>query len=144
MDKQDESVLKNVVSGVLVVDKPVGMTSHDVVQVIRRGTGIRRAGQKLWLKVIFVVVFGALPVARVLAVTTPPSQHHEVTARPLGRPQNALVVIGIEGLDATAVVARISGSRQPTLARLANEAASGVIVPKSSAMMGKVGNLLVR
>ncbi len=32
------------VSGVLVVDKPVGMTSHDVVQVIRRGTGIRRAG----------------------------------------------------------------------------------------------------
>jgi tRNA pseudouridine55 synthase len=35
---------KNLVSGVLVVDKPVGMTSHDVVQVIRRGTGIRRAG----------------------------------------------------------------------------------------------------
>jgi tRNA pseudouridine55 synthase len=36
--------LKNVVSGVLVVDKPIGMTSHDVVQTIRRGTGIRRAG----------------------------------------------------------------------------------------------------
>ena len=36
--------LKNVVSGVLVVDKPIGLTSHDVVQVIRRGTGIRRAG----------------------------------------------------------------------------------------------------
>jgi tRNA pseudouridine55 synthase len=31
-------------SGVLVIDKPVGMTSHDVVQVVRRGTGIRRAG----------------------------------------------------------------------------------------------------
>jgi tRNA pseudouridine55 synthase len=41
MEKDD---IKNVVSGVLVVDKPVGMTSHDVVQVIRRGTGIRRAG----------------------------------------------------------------------------------------------------
>lgn len=39
---QDE--LKNVVSGVLVVDKPIGLTSHDVVQIIRRGTGIRRAG----------------------------------------------------------------------------------------------------
>jgi tRNA pseudouridine55 synthase len=26
------------------VDKPVGLTSHDVVQIIRRGTGIRRAG----------------------------------------------------------------------------------------------------
>lgn len=36
--------LKNAISGVLVVDKPVGLTSHDVVQVIRKGTGIRRAG----------------------------------------------------------------------------------------------------
>jgi tRNA pseudouridine55 synthase len=36
--------LENVVSGVLVVDKPIGLTSHDVVQIIRRGTGIRRAG----------------------------------------------------------------------------------------------------
>ena len=40
----DKKVIENVVSGVLVVDKPVGMTSHDVVQTIRRGTGIRRAG----------------------------------------------------------------------------------------------------
>jgi tRNA pseudouridine55 synthase len=35
---------KNDVSGVLVVDKPIGMTSHDVVQIIRKGTNIRRAG----------------------------------------------------------------------------------------------------
>lgn len=41
MDSQD---VKNAISGVLVVDKPVGMTSHDVVQVIRNGTGLRRAG----------------------------------------------------------------------------------------------------
>ncbi len=41
-DREEE--IKNVVSGVLVVDKPVGLTSHDVVQIIRRGTGIRRAG----------------------------------------------------------------------------------------------------
>jgi tRNA pseudouridine55 synthase len=40
----DRDQIKNVVSGVLVVDKPVGLTSHDVVQIIRRGTGIRRAG----------------------------------------------------------------------------------------------------
>jgi len=32
------------VSGVLVIDKPVGLTSHDVVQVVRKGTNIRRAG----------------------------------------------------------------------------------------------------
>ena len=36
--------VKNAISGVLVVDKPVGMTSHDVVQVIRKGSNIRRAG----------------------------------------------------------------------------------------------------
>jgi tRNA pseudouridine55 synthase len=42
--EQEKENVKNVVSGVLVVDKPVGLTSHDVVQIIRRGTGIRRAG----------------------------------------------------------------------------------------------------
>ncbi len=36
--------MKNAISGVLVVDKPVGLTSHDVVQIIRKGTNIRRAG----------------------------------------------------------------------------------------------------
>jgi tRNA pseudouridine55 synthase len=36
--------LKNAISGVLVVDKPIGLTSHDVVQIIRKGTNIRRAG----------------------------------------------------------------------------------------------------
>lgn len=40
----DRSNLDNSVSGVLVVDKPVGMTSHDVVQRVRNGTHIRRAG----------------------------------------------------------------------------------------------------
>lgn len=41
---QNQFDMKNAISGVLVVDKPVGMTSHDVVQVIRNGTNIRRAG----------------------------------------------------------------------------------------------------
>jgi len=35
---------KNLISGVIVIDKPIGMTSHDVVQVVRKGTNIRRAG----------------------------------------------------------------------------------------------------
>jgi len=43
-NNNDKENMKNVVSGVLVVDKPVGMTSHDVVQLMRKGTGIRRAG----------------------------------------------------------------------------------------------------
>jgi tRNA pseudouridine55 synthase len=41
MESQD---IKNSISGILVVDKPVGMTSHDVVDLVRRGTGIRRVG----------------------------------------------------------------------------------------------------
>ena len=41
MSSQD---VKNAISGALVVDKPVGMTSHDVVQAIRNGTNLRRAG----------------------------------------------------------------------------------------------------
>jgi tRNA pseudouridine55 synthase len=36
--------LKDFITGALVIDKPIGMTSHDVVKVIRQGTGIRRAG----------------------------------------------------------------------------------------------------
>jgi tRNA pseudouridine55 synthase len=44
MNNSYDDKLKNAVSGVLVVDKPIGMTSHDVVQVIRRGTNIHRAG----------------------------------------------------------------------------------------------------
>jgi len=41
MEKDD---LKDFITGAIVIDKPVGMTSHDVVKVIRGGTGIRRAG----------------------------------------------------------------------------------------------------
>ena len=44
MDNNSGFDVKNTISGVLVVDKPVGMTSHDVVQVIRKGSNIRRAG----------------------------------------------------------------------------------------------------
>lgn len=40
----DRAEVNNSVSGILVVDKPVGMTSHDVVQAVRNGTRLRRAG----------------------------------------------------------------------------------------------------
>jgi tRNA pseudouridine55 synthase len=43
MEKSNYDV-NNAISGVLVVDKPVGLTSHDVVEIIRKGTNIRRAG----------------------------------------------------------------------------------------------------
>lgn len=43
-NREPQDNFSNKVSGVLIVDKPVGMTSHDVVQVIRKGTHINRAG----------------------------------------------------------------------------------------------------
>jgi len=44
MEYREPQDFKNRISGVLIVDKPVGMTSHDVVQFVRRGTKINRAG----------------------------------------------------------------------------------------------------
>ncbi|MBP9675992.1 MAG: tRNA pseudouridine(55) synthase TruB [Anaerolineaceae bacterium] len=44
MENSREFDIKNTISGVLVVDKPTGMTSHDVVQEVRKGSNIRRAG----------------------------------------------------------------------------------------------------
>ena len=44
MKDEDSRKLKSAISGILVVDKPTGMTSHDVVSVIRKGTGFRRIG----------------------------------------------------------------------------------------------------
>ena len=42
--REPQDNLAKRVSGVLIVDKPIGMTSHDVVQHVRRGTRIKRAG----------------------------------------------------------------------------------------------------
>lgn len=44
MRSEETKRYKSAISGVLIVDKPVGKTSHDIVQVIRKGTGIRRIG----------------------------------------------------------------------------------------------------
>ena len=44
MKDEDSRKLKSAISGILVVDKPSGMTSHDVVSIIRKGTGFRRIG----------------------------------------------------------------------------------------------------
>lgn len=43
-NREQDFDMKNAISGVLVIDKPIGLTSHDVVQIVRRGTRIRRAG----------------------------------------------------------------------------------------------------
>lgn len=75
--------IKNVVSGVLVVDKPVGLTSHDVVQIIRRGTGIRRAGHTGTLDPrasgVLVILIG--PAVRLSEYVSASDKRYQATIR---------------------------------------------------------------
>ncbi|MDH5606361.1 MAG: tRNA pseudouridine(55) synthase TruB [Anaerolineae bacterium] len=82
MDKES-NVVKNVVSGVLVIDKPVGLTSHDVVQIVRRGTGIRRAGHTGTLDPrasgVLVVLVG--PAVRLSEYVSASDKRYQATIR---------------------------------------------------------------
>jgi tRNA pseudouridine55 synthase len=75
--------MKNVVSGVLVVDKPIGLTSHDVVQIIRRGTGIRRAGHTGTLDPrasgVLVILIG--PAVRLSEYVSASDKRYQATIR---------------------------------------------------------------
>ncbi len=75
--------LRNRVSGVLVVDKPVGLTSHDVVQMIRKGTGIRRAGHTGTLDPrasgVLVVLLG--PAVRLSEYVSASDKRYQATIR---------------------------------------------------------------
>jgi tRNA pseudouridine55 synthase len=75
--------IDNVVSGVLVIDKPIGLTSHDVVQIIRRGTGIRRAGRTGTLDPrasgVLVVLIG--PAVRLSEYVSASDKRYQATIR---------------------------------------------------------------
>ena len=74
---------ENIVSGVLVVDKPIGLTSHDVVQIIRRGSGIRRAGHTGTLDPrasgVLVVLVG--PAVRLSEYVSASNKRYQATIR---------------------------------------------------------------
>jgi tRNA pseudouridine55 synthase len=79
----DNEQIKNVVSGVLVIDKPIGLTSHDVVQIIRRGTGIKRAGHTGTLDPrasgVLVVLIG--PAVRLSEYVSASDKRYQATIR---------------------------------------------------------------
>lgn len=79
----EKDQVKNVVSGVLVVDKPIGLTSHDVVQIIRRGTNIRRAGHTGTLDPrasgVLVVLIG--PAVRLSEYVSASDKRYQATIR---------------------------------------------------------------
>jgi tRNA pseudouridine55 synthase len=82
-DNMEKDQIKNVVSGVLVLDKPIGLTSHDVVQIIRRGTGIRRAGHTGTLDPrasgVLVVLIG--PAVRLSEYVSASDKRYQATIR---------------------------------------------------------------
>jgi len=81
--KEEREDMKNVVSGVLVVDKPIGLTSHDVVQILRRGTGIRRAGHTGTLDPrasgVLVILIG--PAVRLSEYVSASDKRYQATVR---------------------------------------------------------------
>jgi len=82
-DPEEQESIKNVVSGVLVVDKPVGLTSHDIVQIVRRGTGIRRAGHTGTLDPrasgVLVILIG--PAVRLSEFVSASDKRYQATVR---------------------------------------------------------------
>lgn len=82
-DYSNDELQKNVVSGVLVIDKPVGMTSHDVVQIVRKGTDIRRAGHTGTLDPrasgVLVVLIG--PAVRLSEFVSASDKRYQATIR---------------------------------------------------------------
>lgn len=89
--------MKNIVSGVLVVDKPIGLTSHDVVQIIRKGTGIRRAGHTGTLDPrasgVLVVLIG--PAVRLSEYVSASDKRYQATIR-LGSSTDTYDAEGVE------------------------------------------------
>lgn len=79
----NQDAMNDLVSGVFVVDKPVGLTSHDVVQIVRRGTGIRRAGHTGTLDPrasgVLVILLG--PAVRLSEYVSASDKRYQATVR---------------------------------------------------------------
>ena len=93
------------------------------------GILVRRLGGGRRLKVVFGLLMLTLPAARILWVATPPRQPLEVAARPLGEAQRALLVIGIEGLDAKILLVDVAAGSCPTLNLVRESGSWGPLLP---------------
>lgn len=99
--------------------------------VLVGGVAVRRAGARPRLRIAFAAIAIALPLARMLLQPTPPGFPLEVAARPIGAPTQRLVVVGIEGLDATVLLGRVDDTRAPQLASLVRRGCWGPLTPHS-------------
>lgn len=71
------------ISGVLLIDKPAGLTSHDVVGRVRRALGIRRVGHAGTLDPMAtgVLVVGVGPTTRLLGIVGGHDKEYQATIR---------------------------------------------------------------
>ena len=71
------------ISGVLLIDKPAGVTSHDVVSRVRRVLGMRRVGHAGTLDPMAtgVLVVGVGPTTRLLGIVGAHDKEYEATIR---------------------------------------------------------------
>ncbi|MCP4743360.1 MAG: tRNA pseudouridine(55) synthase TruB [Actinomycetales bacterium] len=71
------------VAGVLCVDKPSGLTSHDVVDRVRRRLGVRRVGHAGTLDPMAtgVLIIGVGPTTRLLGIITGHDKEYTATIR---------------------------------------------------------------
>lgn len=71
------------ISGVLLIDKPAGLTSHDVVGRVRRALGMRRVGHAGTLDPMAtgVLVVGVGPTTRLLGIVGGHDKEYEATIR---------------------------------------------------------------
>lgn len=71
------------ISGVLLIDKPAGLTSHDVVGRVRKALGMRRVGHAGTLDPMAtgVLVVGVGPTTRLLGIVGGHGKEYEATIR---------------------------------------------------------------
>lgn len=93
--------------------------------VLGAGVRMRRAGRR-GLAVVAALAFG-LPLVRLALEPTPSRDAELIAARPLGTPERPLVVIGVEGLDASVLLHAAGSRRYPTLDGLLDGGAWGPV-----------------
>jgi hypothetical protein len=93
------------------------------------GAVVRRLAGGPKARAVFAVVAIVLPAVRLLGQPTPPLAPLDVAARPLGVPERPLLVLGIEGLDSTVILADAADGRYQSLSVLATDGAWGPLAP---------------
>jgi len=93
------------------------------------GSWLRRRQLSLWWRWVYAGTVLLLPLVRLLGYPGEPRQLEPIPATALGAPQAALLVIGVEGLDAGVFFKYITAEHYPHLTLWVTEGAWGSLKP---------------